>query len=127
MGSELLYDNYNISGGKVNIRKVPEELRKAIGNLVRIIRGNWKGYIGILKKVSDKNVAVELTSKNKTITLDLSFIQTIDEDGQAKSRGDNNISTPRSNYGVKTPSYYPQSPTGVGMISPAWNPNSSCN
>ncbi len=51
MGSELLADVYNTAGGKVNIKRIPEELRSLIGNLVKIIKGNWKGYIGTLKKV----------------------------------------------------------------------------
>jgi transcription elongation factor len=123
MGSELLSDN--MYHGKVNIRKPPEPLRKSVGTLVRIVHGNWKGYIGILKKVTDKNALVELTSKNKTITIDISFIQTIDDEGQAKGNMDF-MNTPRSNYaGINTPAYYPQSPSYGATMSPGWNPVST--
>ena len=95
MGSELLGDSYNMNGGKVNIRKVPEELRKAVGTYVRIIKGNWKGYIGVLKRVTDKNAAIELTSKNKTITIDVTSITPIDDNGQTLNRVENSfVSTP---------------------------------
>ncbi len=124
MGSELLTDN-NIYSGKVNIRKPPEPLRKSIGSLVRIVVGNWKGYIGILKKVTDKNAAVELTSKNKTITIDILHIQTIDDEGQARG-GNDYMTTPKSNFGINTPAYYPQSPNNYGGgMSPGWNPVST--
>jgi transcription elongation factor len=123
LGSELLNDYYT-SGGKVNYRKAPESLTRNLGNLVRVIAGNWKGYIGILKKANDKMVSVELTSKNKIITLDLNSIQLIDNEGQKREDIYNNsFSTPRSNFANKTPAYYPQSPNAHSLMSPGWNPS----
>jgi transcription elongation factor len=127
MGSELLADVYNTAGGKVNIKRIPEQLRILIGNLVKIIKGNWKGYIGTLKKVTDKNASVELSSKNKIITVDLSFIQDLKE-GTASNVSNINqsiMSTPRSHSGIKTPAYYPQTPAYNNPTSPKWNPSST--
>ncbi len=123
LGSELLND-YCSNGGKVNFRKAPEMITKNIGCLVRIIQGNWKGYIGVLKKANDKSVSVELTSKNKIITVGLDYIQLIDNEGQKKEEILNNtFSTPRSGYATKTPAYYPQSPNAMAPMSPGWNPS----
>lgn len=126
MGSELLGDVYNISGGKVNIKRIPEELRKLIGELVKIIKGNWKGYIGTLKKVTDKNACVELSSKNKIVTVDLSYIQDLKEGSNTSVSNINQsiMSTPRSHAGIKTPAYYPQTPS-YNPTSPKWNPSST--
>ncbi len=122
MGSELLADNYNMNGGRVNYKKIPEELRDMIGKTIRIIKGNWKGYIGILKKVTDKNAVIELSSKNKIVSVDLSFINPVKDDSSSSQAFS---STPRyNNSGAKTPAYYAQSPS-MGVSSPNWNPNST--
>lgn len=121
MGSELLADSYNMTGSKVNYKRIPEELRKLIGNFVKIIKGNWKGYIGTLKKVNDKNASVELSSKNKTITVDVSCIAEVNSETDTSQ---NTMSTPKSWGGPKTPAYYPQSPS-FQPTSPSWNPTST--
>lgn len=135
MGSELLADNYNITGSKVNIRRAPDEFKKSVGSLVRIIKGNWKGYIGCLKRVTDKDAYIELTSKNKTIHIDISSIQLVDGNNNSSNTSSQSNpwqsqSTPRSNMGMamgcKTPAYYPQSPSyGGGVSSPGWNPEAT--
>jgi transcription elongation factor len=121
MGSELLQDNYNGSGFRVNIRKAPDNLQKSIGLLVRVKSGNWKGYVGVLKRVTDIKVAVELTSKNKTINLDINSIELFEKD----SNNNNSNATPRNNYANKTPVYCPQSPSNNVTQSPGWGSN--CN
>jgi transcription elongation factor SPT5 len=127
MGSELLADSYNLNGAKVNLRKVPEELRQYVGKLVRIIRGNWKGHMGILKRVSDKNAAIELTSKNKIITIDIGSIAPAEDSYGNMNRGDNYMATPYSNNGGKTPAYFGQSPGyAINPMSP-WNPVATRN
>jgi len=126
MGSELLADVYNATGGKVNIKKIPDELRSLMGKLVKIIKGNWKGYIGTLKKITDKCASIELNSKNKIVSVDLSFIQGLNEEIKNNSSNMNLsiMSTPRSNVGLKTPSYYPQT-RNSNPTSPKWNPCST--
>lgn len=41
------------------------------------------------------------------------------------SRNDSVLNTPRGGYGVKTPAYYPQSPSTYNITSPKWNPNAT--
>lgn len=127
MGSELL-DTHDINGAKVNFKKIPDELRKLIGYHIKIIKGNWKGYYGTLKRVTDRNVSIELDSRNKHVIIDLDGIQDVKENGYnnfSTNRVESTISTPRSNFGgAKTPAYYPQSPT-FNPTSPKWNNPSS--
>lgn len=117
MGSELLVDGIDVTKGKVNLKKIPDEIKSLLGKTIKIIKGNWKGYFGTLRNVTDKNAYVELLSKNKTITIDLSAIQSIDDDPSA--RRSDFMATPRSSNVPKTPAYYPQSPSFAK--SPSWN------
>lgn len=116
-----------MQGAKVNFKKIPEELRKLIGNTIKIIKGNWKGYLGVLKSVTDKIARVELTSKNKIISLELNAIADTNEGGfnsGSNIRMESGFATPRSGMGgsvMKTPAYYPQSPS-FKPNSPGWNP-----
>lgn len=119
LGSELLIDTDG-TRGRVNRKMIPEEIRSLIGKTVKIIMGVWKGYSGIVKDVTDKNAYVELSSKPKTIRLELSAIvrtdvQTDDNSGFGGFRGD--TMTPRAMAQPKTPAYYPQSPGYANSIS----------
>lgn len=119
LGSELLIDADG-SRGRVNRKMIPEEIRAYIGKTVKIIMGVWKGYSGIVKDVTDKMAYVELSSKPKTIRLELSAIirtdiQTDDSNGFGGFRGD--TMTPRAMAQPKTPAYYPQSPGYNNAIS----------
>lgn len=122
MGSELLQEDDKIAASKVNMKLIPEHLRKLIGTPIRIISGNWKGYIGNLKSANDKIARVELTSKNKTVPVSIDFIEDINKD---LTSNDLIPSTPRANVGLatRTPAYYPQSPNILGGTSPKWNPS----
>lgn len=127
MGSELLVDSNDIStyGSKVNFRKVPDHLKELIGKMVKIIKGNYKGHVGILRSVNDRQANVELSAKNKIINIDASYIAEVNKD-TSSIRPESIMSTPRSTYGPKTPAYYPQSPT-FNPTSPAWNPSATPN
>ena len=118
LGSELLIDADG-SRGKVNKKMVPEEIRNLVGKTVKIISGVWKGYNGIVKDVTDKTADVELSSKPRTIRLELSCI--LSSDGQEDSNGFGGFkydtTTPRAMAQPKTPAYYPQ--------SPGWNNNTA--
>jgi transcription elongation factor len=100
-----------------------------VGKSVIIIKGNWKGRHGVLKNVNEKLASVELSSKNKVITLDPSFITELTEDAvSGYPKYDNNnvaMGTPRANYGNKTPAYYAQSPSYNSISSPKWNPHAT--
>jgi transcription elongation factor SPT5 len=127
MGSELLIDQ-NMNGGKVNFKKIPDELRKLVGRSVKIIKGNWKSYIGVLKEVNDKYAYVELSAKNKKVKVELSDIADMEEggynnNGNARSNLETSyLGTPRSYANnAKTPAYCPQSPGFNSISSPRWN------
>jgi hypothetical protein len=126
MGSELLVDSGDMSRGRVNFRRIPEEYKKLIGGPVKIIEGNWKGYYGNLKNITDKNAMVELSSRNKIVTVSLSSIEDMDNNLKKNSNRMDYISTPRATMVPKTPSYYPQSPS-FNPTSPKWNPSATRN
>ena len=126
MGSELLVsDDMNFNGGaKVNFKKIPDQFKKLIGKQIKIVAGNWKGYQGILKTVMDRRARIELHSKNKTISVDVNCIQDLYGDINNNNTNLNNsfseaINTPRHNPGLKTPTYFPQSPS----FNQSWNPS----
>ena len=112
LGSELLMENGE--NGRVNQRKVPEEIKQLTGKVVHIIKGVWKGYNGILKDGNEKFINVELMAKQKTIRL--SFNDISKGDVNESEGGKNESMTPNMAY--KTPAYYPQTPTAH---SPGWN------
>ncbi len=117
MGSELIESNIG-NGVKVNVRSVPDRLKHLIGKPVKIIKGNFKGYIGNLKSANEKTCKVELLSRNKTLSLNIDDICDFNKDLTNESI----IYTPKSNPNIgKTPAYYPQSPNMYGA-SPKWNP-----
>lgn len=117
MGSELLEGNYN-NGVKINVKSVPDSLKSLIGKAVKIIKGNWKGYIGNLKSANEKIAKVELLSRNKTLSLPITDICDLNKDISNES---NAYSQSTSAFIGKTPAYYPQSPNMYGA-SPKWNP-----
>jgi transcription elongation factor len=105
-----------------------EHLKKLIGQTIHISRGNWKGRLGVLRNVTDKLASVELSSKNKIINIDPSFIDEVDENNPSGyPKFDSNIGTPRNNFGSRTPAYYPQSPSYNSISSPKWNPHATRN
>ena len=105
----------NGENGRLNQRKIPEETQKLIGKEIHIIRGEWKGYNGILKEANDKFIYVELTAKQKTIRLSFQDISKGDVNDSEVSKNDSMMT---SNMASKTPAYYPQTPTAH---SPGWN------
>lgn len=120
MGAELLEEDRQ-NKVKINIFSVPEKVKKLIGKHVKIIRGMWKGYCGVLKGADQNKAKVELLSRNKTITVEIDDI--IDYNNKEISNNDF-MNTPRANFGNvnKTPGYYPQSPNMFNnTTSPKWN------
>ena len=82
--------------------------------------------------MNDKRAEVELLSKNKKINVDIAYIVDANKDlsnsemSMNQSRNDSVMNTPRG-YGIKTPAYYPQSPSAQNITSPKWNPNATRN
>ena len=101
LGSELLAENSE--KGKVNQRRVPNDIKDLLGKTVHIIEGSWKGYNGILIDANDRSVKVELSAKQKTIQLPFSYIK----DGDINSAKDNEgLSGTPNSLSMKTPAYY---------------------
>ena len=101
LGSELLIENSE--KGRVNHRRIPNEIKELKGKIVHIIKGNWKGYEALLIDGSDKNAQLELIAKHKIVELPFDFI----EKGGVSSAKDNSESFSFNNQGfMKTPAYY---------------------
>ena len=100
LGSELLIENSE--KGKVNHRKVPNEIKDMIGKIVHVVEGRWKGYNGILIDANDKSIKLELTAKQKTIQLPPSYIK----EGDINSAKDNEGLALTPTLSMKTPAYY---------------------
>jgi len=52
---------------------------------VRIIRGPWKGYIGIVKDCTDTTARVELHTSNKTINVERAIVTEIAPNASASA------------------------------------------
>ena len=100
LGSELLIEGSE--KGKVNHRKIPNDIRELIGKTVHVIEGKWKGYNGILINADDKSIKLELSAKQKTITLPFSSI----EKGDVNSAKDFDEQSIGPNLSMKTPAYF---------------------
>ena len=101
LGSELLAEN--TEKGKVNQRRVPNDIKDLIGKTVHVIEGKWKGYNGILIDANDKSIKLELSAKQKTIELPFSYIK----EGDVNSAKDNEgLSLTPNSLSMKTPAYY---------------------
>ena len=100
LGSELLIEGSD--KGKVNHRKIPPEIRELIGKTVHVIEGKWKGYNGILVSADDKSIKLELSAKQKTISLPFSSI----EKGDVNSAKDLDEPSLTPNISMKTPAYF---------------------
>ena len=101
LGSELLSENTD--KGKVNQRRVPNDIKELIGKTVHVIEGKWKGYNGILIDANDKSIKLELSAKQKTIELPYSYIK----EGDVNSAKDNEgLSLTPNSLSMKTPAYY---------------------
>ncbi len=101
LGSELLAET--IEKGKVNQRRVPNEIKDLLSKTVYVIEGSWKGYNGILIDANDKYIKLELSAKQKTIQLPFNYIK----EGDINSAKDNEgISLTPTSLSMKTPAYY---------------------
>ena len=104
LGSELLIESSE--KGKVNHRKIPNNIRDLIGKTVHVIEGKWKGYNGMLIDADDKSIKLELSAKQKTITLPFSSIK----EGDANSALDVEEPSIAPAVSMKTPAYFLKSP-----------------
>jgi transcription elongation factor SPT5 len=100
LGSELLIEGSE--KGKVNHRKIPNDIRELIGKTVHVIEGKWKGYNGILINADDKSIKLELSAKQKTISLPFSSI----EKGDVNSAKDGDEPSIAPSLSMKTPAYF---------------------
>ena len=102
LGSELLLESSD--KGRVNHRRVPNPIRDLFGKIVHVIKGNWKGYNGMLVQSNDKNATIELIAKQKTIEVPFDYFVGGDANS-AKENPSENIQF--NNHGfLKTPAYY---------------------
>jgi len=101
LGSELFGENSE--KGKVNYKRIPNDIKDLIGHVVHVVEGNWKGYNGILISANDKSIKLELSAKQKTIQLPFNYIKP----GDVNSAKENEMQplTP-TNLSLKTPAYY---------------------
>lgn len=100
LGSELLIENSE--KGKVNHRKIPKNIKDLIGKTVHVIEGKWKGYNGILINADDKSIKLELSAKQKTISLPFTSIK----EGDVNSAKDNDEPSITPTLSMKTPAYF---------------------
>ena len=102
LGSELLIDSSNKA--RVNRRRIPNDIKELMGKTVHIIKGEWKGYDGVLVGGNDKNISIELIAKQKTVELPFNYILADDANSARDRNNDNNSFSNRKV--MQTPAYY---------------------
>lgn len=90
-----------------------------IGKTVKIIRGSYKGHVGIVKDAIGTNARVELHSDCRTITLAIDQIM-MSDGGPLPGSGMGAVFTARQTpaYGAATPSHGGRTPSHAGMQTP---------
>ncbi len=92
-----------------------------VNKTIKIRKGMWKGYLGIVKDTTETHARVELHTNNRTVTVPKSDIN--DAAAQDETRGPSYNNAFGERYGAfdggKTPAYEPGS-----NATPAWNPES---
>ena len=102
LGSEILTEGNE--KGRVNRRRVPNHIKELKGKTVHVIKGNWKGYNGILLEGNDKNIKLELIAKQKIVELPFNYIDEGDINSVRDNNNDNNSFSNRKL--MQTPAYY---------------------
>merc|ERR1719242_1110460 len=72
-----------------------------IGETVKITRGSWKGYLGIVTHATDKHLKVELHARKKHVNVKRESVKKTDKNGRAS--GDGSSTTPSPHSGGRTP------------------------
>lgn len=92
--------------------------RALIGKTIRIVKGSYKGHIGIVKDAIQENARVELHSDCRTITVSMLNIKLAD--GSTIPDSTNIMYTPRDlpAYGSATPSHGSRTPAHIGLQTP---------
>jgi transcription elongation factor len=108
LGSELYNEN---EIGRINKKRIPENLKKLINKTVNIVKGNWKGYKGILKQATDKELLIELSAKQKTVKVNVGDIKE-GMDGNNNIVVNNDFGNNNNNNWntISTPAYNPTTP-----------------
>lgn len=97
LGAELLNDYGN--NGRVNQRKIPDDIKSYLGKTILIKGGNYKGYEGIVVKLGDKFLSIELSAYPKTVNIEIEHISLDKKENVSES----------PNLAGKTPAYYHES------------------
>ena len=90
-----------------------------IGKTIRIIKGSYKGHIGIVKDAIQSNARVELHSDCRTITVSMRNIKMADGNPIPDSDTSMLYSVRNtSSYGAATPAHGSRTPAHIGLQTP---------
>lgn len=89
-----------------------------IGKTIRIVRGSYKGHIGIVKDAIQANARVELHSDCKTITVSMNNIKLADGGVIPESAMGSMYTRATPAYSAATPSHGGRTPSHAGMQTP---------
>mgnify|MGYP000895620962 CR=1 FL=1 len=96
-----------------------KEAAALIGKTIRIIKGSYKGHIGIVKDAIQSNARVELHSDCRTITVAMSNIKRADGASIPESlTGMSYSSRSTPAFSAATPSHGGRTPSHIGMQTP---------
>jgi transcription elongation factor SPT5 len=105
-----------------------------VAKTVNIIKGMWKGYLGIIKDATDTHCRVELHTNNRTVTVPKDDVAMSGSGGLSRGPTYSNTFGSRNTSlfdGGKTPAYEsghgaatPNPYTAAGSRTPAWDAGS---
>lgn len=95
-----------------------QQSRALIGKTIRIVKGSYKGHIGIVKDAIQSNARVELHSDCRTITVSMRNIKLADGGSIPMSMGLSYSDRGTPAYSAATPSHGSRTPAHMGMQTP---------
>ena len=96
--------------------------RGLIGQTIRIVKGPYKGHVGIVKDATEATCRVELHSRSQTIIVDRSRVDVVGAPSKSGytllGNRTPSLSSQTPMYGAKTPMYGAQTPQYDGSRTP---------
>jgi hypothetical protein len=89
-----------------------------IGRRVRVSKGGYRGYVGLVQFASDTHVRIELDATNKVVTIRRDFVDVDKGHGATRSSAASSMRLPpqtpmHMGLGARTPRYTPAYETGA--------------
>jgi len=119
-GKDSRAKSLRLNGSAIMMTSKDKKRDPWIGQTVKITKGSWKGYLGIVKATTDRHLQVELHAKLKTVNIRRQCVKKTDKHGGSLDGDDGSRSTPGSTtpFGSRTPKFIGSQTPMYGSSTP---------